>query len=210
MHASLMFGIGFVASLLMFTGDMLLYFTCGAYDMDGTLAPYARIMRDLPRRRVMAGALLGPIAAALYLVGFAAIALTARGDLAWMVQLAAGLLAFALICGGSYHAQYAYLQIAAQEGDDRLIDRVTDTIQPFMQLAVLPMYAGFILLAVGIVAGQTSYPVWFVFFTPVVTSFLGFVWLRIPQPVRCVLFGGWNNLVFAIMFAAMLVWTVCS
>lgn len=210
MQPALMLGIGLAAALLMFAGDMLLYFTLGAYDMDGTLVPYARIMRDLPRRRVMAGALLGPVAAALYLVGFAAVGLGAHGDFAWVVRLAAVLLSFSLICGGAYHAQYAYLQIAAQEGDERLVDRVAGTIAPFMNLAVLPMYGGFVLLGIGIVAGQTPYPAWLVVLTPVVTSFLGFAWLRVPQPARCVLFGGWNNLVFAIMFAAMLVWTICS
>ena len=72
------------------------------------------------------------------------------------------------------------------------------------------MYAGFVLLAIGIVAGQTLYPVWLVIFTPLVTSFFGFVWLRIPQPARCVLFGEWNNLVFTIMFAAMLIWSLVT
>lgn len=55
-----LFAIGLVGSLVMFAGDMLLYFTPGAYDMDGTLRPYARIMRDLPEGRVRAGGVLGP------------------------------------------------------------------------------------------------------------------------------------------------------
>ena len=66
-----LFAIGLVGSLVMFAGDMLLYFTPGSYDMDGTLRPYARIMRDLPEGRVRAGGVLGPVAAFLYVVGFA-------------------------------------------------------------------------------------------------------------------------------------------
>ena len=31
--------LGLVGSILMFAGDMLLYFTPGAYDMNGTLMP---------------------------------------------------------------------------------------------------------------------------------------------------------------------------
>lgn len=103
--------IGLVGSLVMFAGDMLLYFTPGAYDMDGTLRPYARIMRDLPEGRVRAGGVLGPVAAFLYVVGFAGLPLLAEGDLAWLAWLTAGLLSFALICGGAYHAQYPYLAI---------------------------------------------------------------------------------------------------
>ena len=37
------------------------------------------------------------------------------------------------------------------------------------------------------------------------TTFLGLVWMRVPQPARCILFGGWSNLVFTIMFTAMLI-----
>ena len=36
-------------------------------------------------------------------------------------------------------------------------------------------------------------------------TFLGLVWMRVPQPARCILFGGWSNLVFTIMFTAMLI-----
>ncbi len=74
-----------------------------------------------------------------------------------------------------------------------------------MRLATAPMYLGFVALGIAIVLGQTVFPAWFVVFTPIVTSFFGLVWMHVPQPARCVLFGGgWSNLVFTIMFAAML------
>ena len=72
--------IGLAGSLVMFAGDMLLYFTPGAYDMDGTLRPYAQIMRDLPERRVRLGGLLGPVAAFLYVVGFAGLPMIGAGS----------------------------------------------------------------------------------------------------------------------------------
>ncbi|WP_417229190.1 hypothetical protein [Thermophilibacter sp.] len=60
------------------------------------------------------------------------------------------------------------------------------------------------MLGEAVVLGQTAFPAWLVVLTPLVTSLLGLVWMRVPQPARCVLFGGWSNLVFTIMFAAML------
>ena len=75
--------LGLLGSILMFAGDMLLYFTPGAYDMDGTLRPYMRIMRDVPAGRARLGGVLGPIAAFLYVLGFAGLALTARGEMGW-------------------------------------------------------------------------------------------------------------------------------
>ena len=184
---------------------MLLYFTPGAYDMDGTLRPYMRIMRDVPAGRARLGGVLGPIAAFLYVLGFAGLALTARGEMDWLVWLAAALLAFALVCGGAYHAQYVHLSVIAKAGREELYDEVADNIMFVMRFATVPMYLGFVVLGVAIVLGQTVFPAWFVVLTPLVTSFLGLAWMRVPQPARCVLFGGWSNLVFTIMFAAMLV-----
>lgn len=195
--------LGLLGSILMFAGDMLLYFTPGAYDMDGTLRPYMRIMRDVPAGRVRVGGAVGPVAAFLYVLGFAGFALTARGDFSWLVWLAAALLAFALICGGAYHAQYVYLSVIAKAGREELYDEVASNIMFVMRFATVPMYLGFVVLGVAIVLGQTVFPAWFVVLTPLATSFLGLVWMRVPQPARCVLLGGWSNLVFTIMFAAM-------
>ena len=195
--------LGLLGSLLMFAGDILLYFTPGAYDMDGTLRPYMRIMRDVPAGRVRLGGVLGPVAAFFYVLGFAGLVLVARGDLSWLVWLAAALLALALICGGAYHAQYVYLSVIAKAGREELYYEVADNIMFVMRFATVPMYLGFVVLGVAIVLGQTVFPAWFVVLTPLVTSFLGLVWTRVPQPARCILFGGWSNLVFTIMFAAM-------
>lgn len=195
---------GLVGSLIMFAGDMLLYFTPGAYDMDGTLRPYARIMRDLPEGRVRLGGLLGPVAAFLYVVGFAGLPMLGMGELPWLMWAVAALLSFALVCGGAYHAQYPYLALAARAGDGGLVGRVADSIMALQRLATVPMYVAFVLLGVLVALGWTTLPQWAVVLTPLVTSFLGFAWLRVPQPFRCVLFGGWSNLVLTIMFAAML------
>ena len=130
--------LGLFGSILMFAGDMLLYFTPGVYDMDGTLKPYLHIMRDIPAARVRVGGALGPVAAFLYVLGFLALPLMARGDLAWLVWLAAALLAFALICGGAYHAQYAYLSIIAKAGHEDLYEEVSANIMLLMRLATTP------------------------------------------------------------------------
>lgn len=201
--------LGLIGSVLMFAGDMLLYFTPGAYDMDGTLKPYMRIMRDIPTARVRAGGALGPVAAFLYVTGFLALPLIARGEFAWLLIAAAVLLSFALICGGAYHAQYVYLSIIAKAGHEDLYEEVSANILTVMRLATIPLYAGFIFLGAGIALGQTVLPAWFVVLTPVATSFLGLVWMHAPQPARCALFGGWSNLVFTIMFASMLVAMAC-
>ena len=196
--------VGLLGSLVMFAGDMLLYYTPGPYDMDGILRPYAQIMRGLPEGRVRLGGLLGPVAAFLYVMGFAGLPMLATGEFPWLMWAVAALLAFALVCGGAYHAQYPYLALAARTGDDELVGRVAENIMALQRMATVPMYVAFVLLGALVVLGQTVLPQWLVVLTPLVTSFLGFVWLRVPQPARCILFGGWSNLVLTIMFAALL------
>ena len=200
--------LGLLGSILMFAGDMLLYFTPGAYDMDGTLRPYMRILRDVPAGRVRLGGALGPVSAFLYVLGFAGLALTARGEMDWLVWLAAALLALALICGGAYHAQYVYLSVIAKARREELYDEIAGNIMFVMRFATVPMYLGFVVLGIAIALGQTVFHAWFVVLTPLVTSFLGLEWMRVPQPARCILFGGWSNLVFTVMFAAMLAFVV--
>ena len=205
------FALGLVGAALMFAGDMLLYFTSGRYDMDGTLRPYMEIMRGVSARRVFVGGALGPVAVLPYVLGFLALpalAVTEVGTIAIIV--AALLLAFALSCGGAYHAQYVFLSIISKSGHEDLYDQVSDNIMALSRLALLPLYGGMVVLAIAVVAGQTALPPWFAALTPAVTMLLNFIWMRAPQPARCVLFGGWNNLVFVILFAALLAWALAA
>ena len=48
-------GIGLIGAVLMFCGDMTLYFDKNDYKQTGTLEPIIEIMKALPKRRVMLG-----------------------------------------------------------------------------------------------------------------------------------------------------------
>lgn len=52
-------------------------------------------MRDLPEGRVRLGGLLGPVAAFLYVMGFAGLPMLATGEFPWLMWAVAALLAFA-------------------------------------------------------------------------------------------------------------------
>lgn len=59
---------GLVGSLLMYAGDMLLYFTTQPLpDLEKDLLPS---MGAVPLERLVAGGLAGPLAAVLYIIGF--------------------------------------------------------------------------------------------------------------------------------------------
>lgn len=196
--------IGLFAALLMFCGDMLLYFTTGPFEVDGTLKPYAGIMKDIPTWRLTVGGLLGPIAAFYYCIGFYHIALSAEEAYATLAFVATLLCSFGIIVGGAYHAQFTYFGLVGKSSNADALNRVTRNIQLLSYVSTVPIALGSLLLAGLILLGKTYYPPWAVVCTPVVTIFFSFAWRGLPQPFRVILFGGWNNLVYVIYFLTSL------
>ena len=68
--------IGLAGALLMFAGDMLLYYTPKDFSYgpksstEEKLNSIIDVMKSQPSKRVMTGGMIGPVAAFLYCVGF--------------------------------------------------------------------------------------------------------------------------------------------
>lgn len=199
---------GFIGAAGMFSGDMLLYFTKGRYDMDGTLRPYAEIMKNISEKRVLWGGILGPICSFLYACGFLHLYFVASNEMQVLAVILSLLLSFALIIGGAYHGQWTMLGLASKYGNKTMTEKTIQAMMRLGKIYTFPYFLGCLGIAVIIVAGWTDLPRWFVVFSPMVTLFLDFLWLKIPQPFRVVLFGGWYNLVFVIYYFALLVWAL--
>ena len=62
--------IGLSGAILMFIGDMALYYSKEDYVADGTLNPIIDIMKTESRTRLYVGGIMGPVAAFLYCIGY--------------------------------------------------------------------------------------------------------------------------------------------
>ena len=62
--------LGLIGALMMFAGDMTLYYTPDDYEHDGTLRPIMNIMKRLDRTRLYLGGMPGPIAAFVNCLGY--------------------------------------------------------------------------------------------------------------------------------------------
>ena len=101
--------IGLLGAFLMFCGDMILYYDKNDFEQNGTLDPIINIMKKLPKKRVMVGGLIGPVAAFLYCIGFYHMVLITKEPF-YMLSFAAFLLScMGIIAGGAYHSHCAYL-----------------------------------------------------------------------------------------------------
>lgn len=197
---------GLLGALLMFCGDMLLYFSTEEYHPDGTQRPLIDIMKKIPVWRLKAGGFVGPIAAFFYCIGFGHLLLLfdeIHQEIAWAACLC---LCAGIIMGGAYHSHWPYIGLMAKTDEQKAIDIVLKFSKNLSMVLYLLQGIGFLLLIVGVVMGWTAYPLFFVVFTP------GFLFLllpllkKLPQPFYLCIVGGWSNLISVIYYIAALIY----
>ena len=201
-HLLILNCIGIFASLLMFSGDMFLYFT--KKDFKNYNALRTQIMRDMPLWRLTLGGYIGPFAAFFYAIAFLQISLIVHEQYKILGFIISGLFVLGVIVGGAYHSHYTYLGIISKTGDKTVFNDVLKTANLLGVIYMLPLSLGAVLLSVLIMLGKTIFPFWFVFFSPAVTVSLMIPWRYLPQPFRVILYGGWSNLLCFIYFALSL------
>lgn len=205
MTVQLTAAIGLLGAILMFSGDMLLYFTKGEFKMDGTLKPYINIMSKLPPWRLRFGGLLGPFAAFFYCIGFYQMTLATINDFRPFAIAATILCSLGIIIGGAYHSHFTYLGYVGKAANTEIEKSILKNILFLSKISIIPIAFGILIFAGLVVFGKTCYPWWFLFFTPIVLIFLSNLWLKLPQPLHVIMFGGWNNIVFIIYFMAAMI-----
>jgi hypothetical protein len=202
--------VGFAGALLMFAGDMLLYYTPEdfAYDSKSSSAEKIQaivdVMKKLPAKRVMAGGMIGPVSAFLQCVGFYHIVLITDDSMKTLAMVAFLFSCFGIITGGAYHSHCAYLGLL---GEDRFRDAL-EVVEKYFQKLPLIFYAGngigFLLLVILIVSGHTLLPRWMFLLSPGILFLLRPVVARLPKGIRIIVSGGWTNWISIIYYLAVL------
>lgn len=198
---------GLAASLLMFTGDMLLYFTTGPYEVikNKNMTPIVEIMSAVHNWRLRLGGIVGPVAAFLHCIGFYHLILLISSEYRAMAVGIACLFGLGVIIGGAYHSQCSYLGLIGKTGSSAALEQVERNLK-YMALPVFALPAvGCFLLVFCILAGHTTEPEALALFTPVPVFFLRYLWRLLPQPFKIVLYGGWSSLIYAVYYLAALI-----
>jgi hypothetical protein len=202
---------GLAGALLMFAGDMLLYYTPEdfAYDSKSSSAEKIQaivdVMKKLPAKRVMVGGMIGPVSAFLQCVGFYHIVLITDESMKSLAMVAFLFSCFGIIAGGAYHNDCAYLGLL---GEDRFRDALK-VVETFFQKLPLLYYAGmgigFLLLAIMIGSGHTLLPRWMFLLSPGILFLLRPAVGRLPKGIRIIVSGGWTNWISIIYYLAVLI-----
>ncbi|WP_373728530.1 DUF6796 family protein, partial [Bacteroides heparinolyticus] len=134
---------GLAGSLLMYAGDMLLYFTTQPIpDVDNDLLPS---MGSVPLERLFVGGLMGPLAAVLYIIGFYHLYLrvkTAKRTTAFWMYVS---LSLSVLIGGAFHAFFPAFGIVSAQGHPELIGNLFSYARLLGGLAFSLMGIGWLL-----------------------------------------------------------------
>ena len=203
--------IGLAGALLMFAGDMLLYYTpedfaCGPKSSaEERINAIIDVMKELPAGRVMAGGMIGPIAAFLYCIGFYHIVLMTNEQTYTLAMAAFLLSCFGIIIGGAYHSHCAYLGLLGDDGGRNALNAAMKYFQKMSLILYAGEGIGFLLLIFLIVTGKTVLPRWIFLLSPGMLFLLKPAVSRLPKGARVIISGGWMNLISVIYYSAVLI-----
>ncbi len=191
--------IGIIASSLMYTGDMLLYFT--ANPIQNFQEEIVQIMANVSPERLKIGGLLGPISAFLYMIGFYHIYLLIKPNNDKLAKIFFGLLCFGMMYGGAFHTHFTFLGFLSEFNNITLLQVAEEYTILNFYFMFFPSLIADCLLAYLIITKKTFYPIWVVLFSPIILFWLSAVMKHLPQPLMMLIAGGWSNMIFIIFFS---------
>ncbi len=196
---------GLLAAVLLFAGDMILYYHKDDYIADGTLKPLIGIMKKENRLRLYVGGLIGPIAAFLYCVGFYHLVLFVNQQYVQFGWISFLINCLAIILGGAYHCYFANLGLIARHDDKAALDEILKFLNIQKNIAFGLQAIGFLTMALLIALGWTALPRWMALFTPLTLVLLTPLMDKLPRGFHIIIYGGWTNLISVIYYAMAVV-----
>ena len=192
---------GILGSVLMFSGDMLLYYEpVSGFDYNNT----AR-MGTMPIERLIAGGLIGPVGSIFSIISGYLFYLIFRSVNKFLAKSLFVCFAILFVFAASYHAMFPNLGF---------IGRLPESLQS-QQLLFIRTYLKSIYALIFICGTfwtlilfylvdfkKSLYPVWMLLFTPTLLILLSsLVKNYIPYPFGAIIYGGWINLCFILFFS---------
>lgn len=196
--------VGLCGAILMFIGDMTLYYNKEDYIGAISLEPIINIMKKESRRRLYIGGMLGPIAAFFYCVGYYHLVLMMNEKyqiLGWICFL---INCLAIICGGAYHSHFAYLGLIGRYDAKEALEEVKKYMNIQKTVAFGLQGIGFLMMAILIAFKWTVFPRWMFLVTPGILFLLVPLTRKLPKGLHMIISGGWTNLISVIYYAVAL------
>lgn len=199
--------IGLIAGLLMFCGDMLLYYDSRDYVSDGSFNSVIEIMKNVSEKRLYAGGIIGPIAALLYCMGYYHIIFMTNENIKFFAIASFLCCCMGIIIGGAYHSHCAYLGLLGKLENKEPVNVAIKYFTFINKISFLFQIIGLSGLFICIVMGWTGIPQIFAVITPGILYLFLPIIRKLPKGLHIVVCGGWSNLIFVIYYTIVLIYT---
>lgn len=197
--------VGLFGAIMMFCGDMLLYYDKNDYEQNRTLDPIINIMKSLPPKRIMFGGWIGPVAAFLYCIGFYHIVLITNESFHTLAVAAFLLNCLGVIVGGAYHSHCTYLGLLGNDEQKKDLDIVLGYFQKLPLILYVGEGIGLLILFFLMVTGCTVFPAWVALLSPGILFLLRPLARKLPKGLHMVISGGFTNLIFVVYYITAIV-----
>ena len=195
---------GLCGAILMFIGDMVLYYSKDDYISDGTLNPIVNIMKNNSRARLYTGGIIGTFAAFLYCRGYYHLVLIINEPYRVFAWICFFINCLGIICGGTYHSHCSYLGLIGRYNHEKILDEIHKYLNVQKTISFSIQGLGFILLALLIALKCTIFPRWVTLFTPGILFLLFPFTKNLPKGLHMIISGGWTNLISVIYYMVLL------
>ena len=191
---------GILGSLLMFTGDMILYYEpVSGHDYDSVA-----VMSTMPIERLVAGGLIGPFASIFSIIGGYIFYLVFRSAHKLLAKILFASFAILFIVAGTYHTVFANYGIIGRLPEPLQSQQLL-LFRTYMEAIYTVIYISGVfwtlLLFYVVIFKKSLYPKWMLLFTPTLLLLLSqSLKDYIPYPLGAVIYGGWINLCFMLFF----------
>ena len=196
--------IGLSGAILMFIGDMVLYYSKDDYVADGTLKPVIDIMKKESRARLYIGGIIGPLAAFFYCIGYYHLVLIMNEKFQVFGWICFFINCLGIICGGTFHSHCAYFGLIGRHDKEETIDEVYKYLNIQKSVAFGLQGIGFLLLVLFIALKWTIFPRWMIIFSPGILFLLFPLTRKLPKGLHMIISGGWTNLISVIYYGMAL------
>lgn len=192
--------VGLCGAILMFIGDMTLYYCKEDYVGATTLESIVAIMKKESRTRLYIGGILGPIATFFYCVGYYHLVLFMNEEYQVLGWICFFINCLAIICGGAYHSHFSYLGLIGRHDAKEAFEEVTKYMNVQKTVAFGTQAIGFLMMAIFILLKWTVFPRWMFLVTPGLLFLLVPLTRKLPKGLHMIISGGWTNLISVIYY----------
>ena len=197
---------GLIGAVLMFTGDMFLYYEPVSGQDYNSVAK----MAIQPIKYLTIGGIIGPIASIFYILGGYLFYIVFKPVNKVLASILLVLFTISYALAGTYHGvfpNFGFIGRLPQEFQVQQIEFIRNYLDSIYNIMFYCLILWTLLLFYLVIFKKSIYPKWMLIFTPTLLTMLSpYIKSVTPYPFGAIFYGGWLNISYVIFFTVSLIY----